>query len=153
MNMRSLTVVLAALAISSLGACTVITGTGSAGTGGATSATTTASSSVSTSSAAGPGGNATTASSTTSTGTAMCDPTYTCVQAIAQGSGDPAELCDGPALKEFDALSACTCTGNCAAICKDNACAQLDPTAECKACLSTPDTGCKTELDNCVNGT
>jgi hypothetical protein len=83
----------------------------------------------------------------------MCNPTYTCVEAIAQGSGDPAELCDGPALKEFNALADCTCSGNCATMCADNACKQLDPSAECKACLSTAGTGCKTEFDNCLNGT
>jgi hypothetical protein len=72
--------------------------------------------------------------------------------AIAQGMGDPAELCDGPARMQFDALAACTCTGNCAAACKDNACTQQDPSAACKACLSTPDTGCKKEFDACTAG-
>lgn len=151
MNKRSLTVALAAITISSLGACTVITNTGSTGTGGGTSATGTGGTVSSTASTGGAGGG--TSATGTSTGTAMCDPTYTCVDAIAQGSGDPAELCEGPALTEFNALADCTCKGNCAAICKDNACAQLDPSAECKACLSTADTGCKKEFDNCVNGT
>jgi hypothetical protein len=66
--------------------------------------------------------------------------------------GNPADLCDGPPRMQFDALSACTCSGNCAAVCKDNACTQQDPSAECKACISTPDTGCKKEFDACVAG-
>lgn len=154
MNKRSLTVVLAAIAISSLGACTVINNTSSTGTGGGTSATGTGgsvSTTTSTGSAGGAGGG--TSATGTSTGTAMCNPTYTCVEAIAQGTGDPAELCEGPALTEFNALADCTCKGNCADICKDNACAQLDPSAECKACLSTPTTGCGKEFDACINGT
>lgn len=150
MTMRSLTVVLAALATSALGGCTVISSTSSTGSGGgATSTTGVTSTTTSTGGSGGAGGNA----STTSTGTAMCDPAYTCVDAIAEGSGNPAELCDGPARMQFDALAACTCTGACATTCKDNACADQDASAECKACLSTPDTGCKKEFDTCVNGT
>ena len=154
MNKRSLTAILGSLAAFALAACTVTT-SGSSGTGGTTSATT--GGDATTSTTGGTGGDATTTTTTTtatgtSTGTAMCDPTYTCVQAIAQGSGDPAELCAGPALDQFNALADCTCNGNCAAACKANACAQQDPSAECKACLSTADTGCKKEFDSCVSG-
>lgn len=157
MNRRSLTVILGALAAAALGACTVGTTTGSAGTGGTTSATTGSDATTSASTSGGTGGSggdATTTSTTTgtSTGTAMCDPMYKCVDAIAPGSGDPALLCDGPARMKLDALAACTCSGNCAATCKDNACTQHDPSPECKACLSTPDTGCKKEFDDCVGG-
>ncbi len=150
MNMRSLTVILGALAAVALGACTVESTTNSTGTGGGTSATSTGVTSTSVASTGGSGGAG--GDATTSTGTAMCDPTYTCVDAIAQGSGNPAELCDGPARMQFDALAACTCSGECAVECADNACMQLDPSAECKACLSTPDTGCKKEFDACVSG-
>lgn len=154
MNTRSLTVVLASIAISSLGACTLISTTGSTGAGGSTGGTSTGDGGTATTvTTGGTGGDASTTGTTTSTGSAMCDPTYTCVEAIAQGSGDPAELCEGPALKEFNALADCTCSGNCATTCADNACKQQDPSAECKACLSTAGTGCKTEFDNCVNGT
>ena len=155
MNTRSLTVVLASIAMSSLGACTLISTTGGAGgsTGGISTGDGGASSTVTTGTSGGTGGATTTTSTTTSTGTGMCNPTYTCVEAIAQGSGDPAELCEGPALKEFNALADCTCKGNCAKTCADNVCKQQDPSAECKACLSTAGTGCKTEFDNCINGT
>lgn len=155
MNQRSLTVTLGALAAFTLGACTVGTTTSSSGTGGATSATT-GSDATASGGTGGSGGDATTTATTTttgtSTGTAMCDPMYKCVDAIAPGSGDPALLCDGPARMKLDALAACTCSGNCAATCKDNACMQQDPSPECKACLSTPDTGCKKEFDDCVGG-
>ena len=159
MNRQSLAVVLGSLAALALGACTVGT-TSSTGTGGTTTATSTGDATTSTTGGTGgAGGDATTTTTTTgttatgtSTGTAMCDPTYTCVQAIAAGSGDPAELCGGPALDQFNALADCTCNGNCAAACKTNACTQQDPSAECKACLSTPDTGCKKEFDSCVSG-
>lgn len=157
MNRRSLTAILGSLAAFALAACTVTT-SGSSGTGGTTTVTSGGDATTSTTGGTGgAGGGATTTTTTTatgtSTGTAMCDPTYTCVQAIAQGSGDPAELCAGPALDQFNALADCTCNGNCAAACKANACAQQDPSAECKACLSTAGTGCKTEFDNCLNGT
>lgn len=157
MNRRCLSAILGSFAAFALAACTVTT-SGSSGTGGTTSATTSGDATTSTTGGTGgAGGDATTTTTTTtatgtSTGTAMCDPTYKCVQAIAQGSGDPAELCAGPALDRFNALADCTCNGNCAATCKDNACAQQDPSAECKACLSTADTGCKKEFDSCVSG-
>jgi hypothetical protein len=80
----------------------------------------------------------------------MCDPAYTCVEAISQMTGDPALLCDGPARMNFDALAACTCSGACAASCTDNACMQLEPSAPCKTCLVTATTGCKKEYDACV---
>ncbi len=153
MNQRSLTVTLGALAAFTLGACTVGTTTSSSGTGGATSATTGSDATASATTSGGTGGSGGDATTTgTSTGTAMCDPMYKCVDAIAPGSGDPALLCDGPARMKLDALAACTCSGNCAATCKDNACTQQDPSPECKACLSTPDTGCKKEFDDCVGG-
>ena len=151
MNMRSLTIVLAALATSALGACTVASSTSSTGSGGATGTTGVTSTTAGTGGNGGAGGDV--ATTGTSTGTAMCDPAYTCVDAIAEGTGNPAELCDGPARMQFDALAACTCTGACAVMCADNACKQQDASAECKACLATPDTGCKKEFDNCVTGT
>jgi hypothetical protein len=153
MNMRSLAVILGALTAAALSACTVESTTSSTSAGGGSNTTTgvTSTSGSNTGGSGGSGGDATTSS--TSTGTGMCDPTYACVDAIAQGSGDPAELCDGPALDEFNALADCTCTGNCATECADSACKQLDPSAECKACLSTKDTGCGKEFDACINGT
>lgn len=149
MKMQSLKVILGTITAFALGACTVTTGAGGTGTGGTASTTGVTSTSgnpdTSATSTAGSGG------ATTTTGTGMCDPKYTCSKAIAQGTGDPALLCDGTAaLTNFDALSACTCMGNCATACADNACMQLEPSAACKACLVTADTGCKKEFDACV---
>jgi hypothetical protein len=153
MKMQSLKVILGTIAAFALGACELVTSTGSTGSGGATSATgaTTTSGNPDTSATSTAGSGGAGGAATTTTGTGMCDPKYTCSKAIAQGTGDPALLCEGTtAQTNFDALATCTCSGNCATSCGDNACMQLEPSAACKACLVTADTGCKKEFDACV---
>jgi hypothetical protein len=166
MKMRSLTVILGAITAFAVSACSssgtssgaggeTSTGTASAtssGTGGAGGeASTTASSTTSTTTTTSTTSTTTGTTTTTSTGSGMCDPAYTCVEAITPMSGDPAMLCAGTAKTNYDALAACTCTGACAAACKDNECNQLEPSTACKTCLVTPTTGCKTQYDACTS--
>jgi hypothetical protein len=148
MNMRSLTIVLGAITAFALGACTITSTSG--GAGGSTSAT--GATSAATGTASGGTGGAS-GTGTTSTGTAMCDPTYTCAMAITTPDGNPAELCDGAEKTAFNALAACTCdTGACATACKDSACVQLEASTDCKACLSNSTTGCGKEFTACATG-
>lgn len=144
MNMRSLAIVLGASTAFALSACSSDTSsTSTTGAGGSTSATSTSDASA-TSGTTGAGG--------ASTGTAMCDPTYTCSMAITTPDGNPAELCDGPAKVAFNALADCTCTGACATACADNSCKQLEASTDCKACLSNMATGCGKEFAACASG-
>lgn len=148
MNMQSFTIVLGAITTFALSACTVTSSTSSSTGAGGSTATSTGSDATGTGSdATGVGGGG-----TTSTGTAMCDPTYTCSMAISTPDGNPAELCDGPEKKAFTAYADCTCTGACATACADSACKQLDASTDCKTCLSDAMTGCGKEFIACASG-
>ena len=146
MNMRSLTIILGAITAFALSACVVTSTSSSTGTGGSTATSADSSATVTSSTATGVGG------SSGSTGTAMCDPTYTCSMAITTPDGNPAELCEGTEKKLFTAYSECTCTGACATACADSACKQLDASTDCKTCLADPTTGCGKEFVACANG-
>ena len=148
MKMRFLTLTLAAITACALGACTVessgstsTTSSASAsGTGGSGGATGTGDTATGVGGAGGSGGST------------ACDPAYTCAEASAPSSGNPAKLCDGPAKVLFDALSKCTCMDACAMACGDNACKGNDPTTACKLCLTNTATGCGNEFGSCTNG-
>jgi hypothetical protein len=149
MNMRSLTILLGAITTFALSACTVVSSTSSStGTGGSDATSTTSGATGTGSTATGVGGSG----GTMSTGTAMCDPKYTCSEAISTPDGNPAELCDGPEKTAFTAYADCTCTGACATACADSACKQLEASTECKTCLSDSTTGCGKELITCATG-
>ena len=153
MNMRFLTVTLAAMTACALGACTVETS-------GSTSTSTSAATSTSATGTGGGGGEATGTSGATtgvggaggSGGSTACDPAYTCSDAITPSSGNPAKLCDGPAKMLFTAISTCTCMGACAMACADSACKGNEPSTPCKICLANMATGCGKELNACSNG-
>jgi hypothetical protein len=158
MNMRLFTATLAAITAGALGACTVessgstststtTTTTTTGGSGGATSSGDTA-----TGTGGGAGGAATSTTGNGSGGEAACDPAYTCAEAITPSTGNPAELCDNDAKALYTALSMCTCSGACAAACKDSACLDNDPSTSCKICLANSTTGCGKELKACTDG-
>lgn len=160
MNMRSLAVILGALVVIPVAACTVTTSGGTGGSGSTSTATGAGGGSTSTSTATGTGGGgvgggtSTGTSTSASTGTGMCDMMYTCADAIDPMTGDPSKLCDGTAAAmAYDDLAKCTCMGNCAAKCGDNTCKSMPITAECKTCLGDADAngGCGTEFTACAN--
>jgi hypothetical protein len=152
MNMRSLTVILGALTTFALGACTVTTTPG--GSGGSTSATGTGGEAAGNGGAGGGGTTATgtTTSATSSTGTSMCDPNYTCAEAITDGDGT--KVCDGAAGDAFDAYFDCVCetTGACGAKCGPAFCSGTAPSAECTTCLQdSTEKGCGKQAVECAN--
>lgn len=152
MDMRLFTVTLAGLTACALGACTVESS-------GSTS-TTTASTSTSASTTVGSGGAGGAGSAATGVGgsggsggdNTACDPAYTCAEAITPSTGNPALLCDGDAKVLYTALSSCTCTGACAAACKESACQNDEPSTTCKMCLSNSTTGCGKDFKACTSG-
>lgn len=152
MNMRFLTVTLAAITAYSFGACTVET-SGSTSTTATASATGTGGGSSEATGTGGAGGAATgVGGSGGSGGSTACDPAYTCAEAITPTTGNPAKLCEGPARMLFTALSTCTCSGACAMACADSACVSKEPSTPCKICLTNTATGCGKEFDACTNG-
>lgn len=155
MNIRFSTVTLAAIITCALGACTVES-SGSTSTSTSTTSTATATATGTGGSgggATGTGGEATGGGGNGgSGGSTACDPDYTCAEAIAPLSGNPAQLCEGPAKMLFTALSACTCMGACAADCADSSCKGNDPSTACKICLSNTATGCGKEFNACTGG-
>jgi hypothetical protein len=161
MNIRTFAVILGGVALIPLAACKVTatggTGGGTTGSGGATSTATTGDTTTSAATTGtGVGGATATASATAtgSTGTGMCDMNYKCAAAIDPMTGDPKQLCDGtPSAMKYDALTTCTCTGNCMAKCGTNTCMGMDITAECKSCITDADAngGCGTEFMDCAN--
>ena len=149
MNMRFLTVTLAAITACALGACTVES---SGSTSTSTSATATGT---------GAGGGEATGTSSSATGSGgsggsggstACDPAYTCAEASAPSSGNPAKLCEGPAKTLFTAFSKCSCMDACATACAASACKGNEPSTACKVCLTNTATGCGDELNACTNG-
>ncbi|MEO5728840.1 MAG: hypothetical protein ABI134_26875 [Byssovorax sp.] len=148
MNMRSLTVILGALSVFALGACTVTSTT--SGSGGGTTATGTGGEAA----GVGGAGGATSTATGTSTGTAMCDMTYTCAEAITPPDNDPSKLCDGPSGDAYDAYYTCICetVGACGKVCGAAYCTGTAPTAECTTCLQdSSEKGCAKVVEACQN--
>ena len=153
MNMRFLTVTLVAITAYTLGACTVET-SGSTSTTATATASGTEGSGGGATGTGGAGGAATGVGGSGGSGgdSTACDPAYTCAEASAPLSGNPAKLCEGPAKTLFTAFSTCTCMGACKVDCADNACMTKEPSTACKICLTNTDTGCGKELNACTNG-
>src|SRR5512132_1473874 len=148
MNIRFLTVTLAAITAYALGACTVES-SGSTSTGDTSTASATATGTGgSGGGATGTGGAATGSGGNGGSGgdSTACDPAYTCAEASAPSSGNPAKLCEGPAKTLFTAFSNCACMGACATACADSACKDNDPSTPRKVCLSDAAAGCGKEL-------
>lgn len=148
MNMRSLTVILGALSAFVVGGCTVTSTT--SGSGGSTSATGTGGEAA----GVGGAGGATVTATGTSTGTSMCDPTYTCAEAITPPDGDGTKVCDGAAGDAYDAYYKCICepTGACGTVCGMAYCGGTAATAECTTCLQdSSEKGCGKQVDTCSN--
>ena len=81
----------------------------------------------------------------------LCDPTYTCFAAISLDSLDPGKLCPGSdSAAIHDALLQCACVDSCANECGSTACAGVDGSSSCKACVSDPMTGCALQLNACL---
>ncbi len=120
-----------------------------------TTAASTSTSASTTGGSGGAGGSATGSGGSGGSGSggeAACDPAYSCAEAITPLTGNPALLCDGDAKTLYTALSMCTCSGACAAACKDSACMNDEPSTTCKMCLSNSTTGCGKELTACSDG-
>jgi hypothetical protein len=80
------------------------------------------------------------------TGGAACE---SCgVYITAQDGGT---LCDGTSTDLYNALSDCTCTGACKAVCTDNVCASMAISADCQNCVIDTAAGCGMQFNECSN--
>jgi hypothetical protein len=147
---------LVAVAVAACGGKVVVESSGGSaagGAGGTSSTLTTADGAPDPQSVATVGvGSVTAATSvTTGTGTSACDPAYTCAEAISPPDGDPSKLCEGQHAMLYDLLSQCVCVDACAIECSANACAGLQASGPCTACLQDTANGCGNQFSACAN--
>jgi len=126
---------------------------GAGGAGGAGGATTTSGSMSSNVNTTTVGTTGSTGPGQTSTGSgSVCDPNYSCAQAITPPNGDPKLLCPGSqSYNLYQVLLKCTCGGPCAAACSANTCLGQMATPGCIKCVQNPGGGCGNEFKACAN--